>query len=115
MNDQAQAQTNSRSQPQTVMGAIVPVVLKSTALPTPTSEALIRSSTSTKRATEPTTLDVPPQAKHPRGESSQMDVRSTIVAGVTISGTEDEDPAECFDNHDDAGEFVDPLVDNSGD
>ena len=86
MNDQAQAHTNSRSQPQTVMGANVPVVLTSTVLPTPTPKALIRSSTPTKRAAEPTTLDVPPQAKDPRGESSQMDVRSVKVAGVTISG-----------------------------
>ena len=82
------AQTNPRSQPQTVMGVNVPVVPTSTALPTPTPKALIRSSTLTMRAAEHTTLDVLPQAKHPRRESSQMDVRSMILAGVTISGTE---------------------------
>ena len=42
----AQAQTNSKSQPQTVMGANVLVVPSSTALPTPTPKALIRSSRS---------------------------------------------------------------------
>ena len=65
VSDQAKAQTNSRSPPQTVMRANVLVVLTSTALPTPTPKALIRSSTPTKRAARPTTLDVPPQAKHP--------------------------------------------------
>ena len=45
VNDQAQAHTNSRSQPQTLMGANVPVVLTSTVFPTPTPKALIRSST----------------------------------------------------------------------
>ena len=34
-----------------------------------------------------------------------------MVAGVTISGTEDEDPAEYFDSHEDAGELLDPPVD----
>ena len=113
VNDQAQGQTNSRSQPQTVMGANVLVVSTSTVSPTPIPKALIRSSKPTKRAAAPTTLDVPPQAKHPRGEGSQMDVRSIIVAGVTISGSEDEDPAECFDSREDAGELLDPLVDNA--
>ena len=114
VNDQALAQTNSRRQPQTVVGANVPVVHTSTVLPTPTPKALIRSSTATKRAAEPTTLDVPPHARHPRGESSQMDVRSVMVVGVTTSRTEDEDPAECSDSHEDAGELLDPLVDNTG-
>ena len=58
-------QADSRSQPQTAMDAHVPVVPTSTALPTSTPEALIGSSAPTKRAAEPTTLDVPPQAKHP--------------------------------------------------
>ena len=71
-SDQAQAQTNSRSQPQTVMGAKVPVVPTSTVLPTPTPKALIRSPTPTKRAAGPTTLDVPPQAKHARGEGRNI-------------------------------------------
>ena len=97
VNDQAQAQTNSRSQPQTVVGANVPIVLTSTVLPTPTSKALIKSSPPIKRAAEPTTLDVPPPAKRPRGESSQTDVRTVIVAAVTTSGSEDEDP-EYFDS-----------------
>ena len=35
------------------------------------------------------------------------------VAGVTISGTVDEDPAEYFDSHEDAGKLLDPLVDNA--
>ena len=38
-----------------------------------------------------------------------MDVPSMIVAGVTISGTEDEDPAGYFDSQ----ELLDPLVDNA--
>ena len=42
-----------------------------------------------------------------------MDVRSMIVAGVTKSGTEDEDPAECFDGREDAGELLDPPDDNA--
>ena len=42
-----------------------------------------------------------------------MDVRSMTVAGVAISGTEDEDTAEYFDHHEDAGELLDPLVDNA--
>ena len=32
------------------------------------------------------------------------------VAGVAISGTEDEDPAEYFDDHEDAGELLDLLL-----
>ena len=36
-----------------------------------------------------------------------------IVPGVTISGTEDEDPAEYFDSHEDAAELLDLLVDNA--
>ena len=44
-----------------------------------------------------------------------MDIRSMTVAGVTISGTEDEDAAEYFDGHEDVGELLDPLVDNDGD
>ena len=39
-----------------------------------------------------------------------MDVRSMKVAGVTISGTDDEDPA---DSHEDAGELLDTLVGNA--
>ena len=35
------------------------------------------------------------------------------MAGVAISGTEDEDPSEYFDDHEDAGELLDPLVDNA--
>ena len=59
------------------------------------------------------TLDVPLQAKHPRGEDSQMDVPSMSVAGSAISGTEDDDPAECFVDNEDAGELQDPLVDKA--
>ena len=84
VSDQAKAQTNSRSQDQVVY---------------------------TNKASSQ--LDVPPQAKHPRGECSQMDVRSMTVAGVTISGIVDEDPAEYFDSHEDAGKLLDPLVDNA--
>ena len=72
-----------------------------------------RSSTPTKRAVESMTLDVPSQAKRPRGEDPQMDVRSMTVAGIATSGTEDEDPAEYFVDHEDAGELQDPLVDNA--
>ena len=42
-----------------------------------------------------------------------MDVRSVTVAGVTISGTEDEDPAENFDDHEYCEELPDHLVDNA--
>ena len=44
-----------------------------------------------------------------------MDVQSLTVAGVTISGTEDEDPAEheYFDGDEDVGELLDPLVDGA--
>ena len=59
------------------------------------------------------TLDVPLQAKRPRGEEPQMDVRSMTVAGIAISGTKDEDPAENFVDHEDAEELQDPLVDNA--
>ena len=59
------------------------------------------------------TLDVPLQAKHPRGEDPQMDVRSMTVAGIAISGIDDEDPAEYFVDNEDAGELQDPLVDNA--
>ena len=79
------------------MEAKVLVMLAPTDLQTVTPKAQLRSTSPTKRATEPTTLDVPPQAEHPRGEGSQMDVRSMTVAGVTIAGTEDEDHAEYFD------------------
>ena len=82
------------------MGANVLVVPTSTVLPTPTPKALTRSFTPTKRAAEP-----------PRGDSSQMDVRSMIVAGVTICGTEDEDLQSGCHSHEDAGELLDPLVD----
>ena len=60
-------------------------------------KAQLRSSSRTKRVAEPTTLDVSPQAKHPRGEGSQMDNQSMTVDGVMIAGT--EDPAEYFDGH----------------
>ena len=95
------------------MRSNVLVVHTSIVLPTLTPKAHIRSSTPTQQAAEPTKLDVLPQAKYPRGEASQMDVRSMIVAGVTIAGTEDEDPAEFFDSHEDAGELLDRLVDNA--
>ena len=42
-----------------------------------------------------------------------MDVRSMTVAGIATSGTEDEDPAEYFVDHEDAGELQDPLVDDA--
>ena len=35
------------------------------------------------------------------------------VAGVAISWTEDENPAEYFVDHEDAAELQDPLVDNA--
>ena len=35
------------------------------------------------------------------------------MAGIAISGTKDEDPAEYFVVHEDAGELQDPLVDNA--
>ena len=56
-NDQAQAQTNSGSQPRCkcFCCAYVDCCLRRL-------QKLIRSSTPTKRAAEPTTLDVPPQA-----------------------------------------------------
>ena len=60
--------------------------------PTFFADAQLRSTTPTKRAAEPTTLNVPHQAKHPRAEGSQMDVRNMTVAGVAKSGTEDEHP-----------------------
>ena len=41
-----------------------------------------------------------------------MDVRSMMVAGITVSGTEDEDPAQYFDSYEDAGEMLDPPIDN---
>ena len=47
------------------------------------------------------TLDVPPQAQHPRGEDSQMDFRSVTAAIIPIAGTE-EDPAEYFVDHEGA-------------
>ena len=76
-----------------------------------TPNAQLRSPSPTEQTTEPTTLDVPPQEKHPRGEGSQRDVQSMTVAGVTIAGTDDEDPAECLDVNADVGELSDPLVD----
>ena len=83
-------EVNSRQR----LGANVPVVHASTVLLVVTPSAQRRSTTPTTRAAEPTTLDMPPQAKPQRGEGSQMDVRSMSVAGVVISGTEDEDSAE---------------------
>ena len=59
------------------------------------------------------TLDVPSQAKQLGVEDSQMDIQSMTLAGIAISGTEDEDPAEYFVDHEDAGELQDPLVDNA--
>ena len=47
------------------------------------------------------------------GEDPQMDVRSMTVAGIAKSVTEDEDHAEYFVDHEDAGELQDPLVDNA--
>ena len=75
-----------------------------TVSPTVTPKAKLRSTSPTKRAAEPTTLDVLPQAKHQRDEGSQRNVRSMTVAGVTISGTEDEDPAHHLHGHEDVGE-----------
>ena len=62
-------------------------------------EFQLRSSSRTKRAAEPKTLDVSFQAEQPRGEGSQMDNQSLTVDGVMIAGT--EDPAEYFDGHTD--------------
>ena len=95
------------------MGANVLVVLAANVLPAGTPNAHSRSSTPTKRPVESMTLDVPLQAKHPRGEDAQMDVRSMKVAGIAISGTDDEDPAEYFVDHEDAGQLQDPLFDNA--
>ena len=95
------------------MGANVRVMPTQTVLPTVSPEAQLRSTSPTERAAEPMTLDVPPQAQHLRGEGSQMDVQSMTEAGVTIAGTEEEDPAEYFDGHDDVGELLDPLVDEA--
>ena len=100
----AQAKTNSRSQ-QTAMGATVAAMPTPTVLPTATPKAQLSSTSPTKRAAHPTTLDVPPQAKCPRSEGSQVDVRSVTVAGVTIAATEDEDAAEYFDGHAHDGEL----------
>ena len=30
-----------------------------------------------------------------------------MIVGITVSGTEDEDPAEDFDSHEDAAELLD--------
>ena len=56
---------------------------------------------------------MPPEAKHQRGEGSQMDVRSVSVARVAIFGTDDEDSAEYVDGHEDAGELLVPCLDNA--
>ena len=48
------------------------------------------------------TLDVSPQAQHPRGEDSQMDFRNVTAAIIQIAGTEDEDPAEHSVDHEGA-------------
>ena len=95
-----------------IMASNVPVVLTLTVSPTMTPEAQLKSATPKKRP-DPKTLDVPPQAKHPRGKGSQVDVQNMTVAGVAISGTEVEDTAEYFDGHEDAGELLDPLVDHA--
>ena len=42
-----------------------------------------------------------------------MDVQNAAVAGVTISGAEDEDPAEYFNGQANVGELPDPFVDRS--
>ena len=76
-------------------------------------KAQLRSTSLTERGAEPTTPDVPPQPKHPRGVSSQVDVHSMTVVGVTIAGSKDEDPAEYFNSHQDVGELPDPLVDGA--
>ena len=102
-------EVNSRHQ----QGTNVPVVPTSTVLLVVTPSAQLRPTTPTTRAAQPTTLDVPPQAKPQRGEGSQMDVRSMSVAGVAISGTDDEDSAEYVDGHEDSGELLDPLLDNA--
>ena len=70
----APAQTDSRSQQQTAMGANVLVVPAANVLSAVTPKAHSRSSTPTKRAAESMTLDVPSQAKRSRGEDSQIDV-----------------------------------------
>ena len=66
----------SRGQQLKAMEAKVHVMPTPTVLPTVTSKAQRRSTSLTKRAAEPTSLDVPPQAKQPRGEGSQTDVQS---------------------------------------
>ena len=66
------------------MGANVHV-LTSTSLPTVAPKVQIMSSTPTMRAAKPTTQNVPPQAKHPRGEGSLMNVRRMTAIGVVIS------------------------------
>ena len=93
--------------------ANVPVVLAANVLLAATPKLHSRSSTPTKRAVESMTRDVPSQAKQPGVEDSLMDIQSMTVAGIAISGIEDEDPAEYFVDHEDAGELQDPLVDDA--
>ena len=94
---QAQAQTNFSSEQQNSMAPKVFAVPRPTSLPTVTLKVLLRSTSTTKRAAEPTTLDVPPQAKRPLGEGAQIDVQSLTVGKVTIAGTDNEVPAEYFE------------------
>ena len=91
------------------MKAKVLVVVTSIVLPTVTLKAQLRTTTLTKRAAELTRLDVHPQAKHPRSEGSQMDVRRMTMAGVAVSGLEDEN----IDGHENVGDLLDRLVDNA--
>ena len=62
------------------MEAIVFSMPTPTALPTVTPKAQFKSTSLSKRAAEPTTLDVPPQATHPQGEGSQVDVHAQFFA-----------------------------------
>ena len=102
-NVRAPAQTNSRSQQQTAMGRERSCSVNFDCV----CQQCDSESSSSGRLHRPSEQPNPRhwtcllQAKHPRSEGSQMDVRSMTVAGVAISRTEDEGPAEYFDDHED--------------
>ena len=68
------------------MKTSVLVVVTSMVLPTVIPKAQLTATTLTERAADLTRLDVLSKAKHPRGEGSDMDVRSMTVVEVAISG-----------------------------
>ena len=86
---QAQGQTNSINKPQTMMGVECSCNAHTDCFADRDSESSAQVDFTGQPSSRTHDTGRAPQAKHPRGEGSQMDVHIMAVAGLTIAGIED--------------------------